>query len=109
MIFSFVHAGQVNRITYPALVPLISGFEGFFVIRIFSLMVFSYRHMKANRSGNQASAQKRFRSIGRHRFVAAFQRGSWSGGQNRLSVYLYALFAYRMMGNKPLFPAGKIH
>ncbi len=39
MIFSPVQAGQVYRITYPALVPLISGFKGFFVMEIIILRV----------------------------------------------------------------------
>lgn len=36
MIFSVAHEGQVNRMTYPALVPRISGFNiGFLIIILF--------------------------------------------------------------------------
>jgi hypothetical protein len=58
--FSVAHSGQVNRITYPVLVPFISGLKAYFFIVVFFLVVFL---SGATISGlvTGVSVQKRFR------------------------------------------------
>jgi hypothetical protein len=43
ILFSALHAGQVKRMTYPDLVPVISGFTEWFFIDVFVLVVLSGR------------------------------------------------------------------
>nr|WP_320160518.1 hypothetical protein [uncultured Methanoregula sp.] len=63
MIFSAEHAGQENRITYPALVPFISGFNGSFVIDIRSGGLFSVGTTTISLPGSQDLCAKKVSKV----------------------------------------------
>jgi hypothetical protein len=65
MIFSAEQSGQENRITYPALVPFISGINGWFVIYFYGWFVsHRHNHTKAGLEARASHAKKVSKGIG---------------------------------------------
>lgn len=96
--FSRAHAGQVNRILFPALVPSIPVFSVSFVIGVFCLMVFHTRHNHGKPARSLGHPGKKgLADMDGDRPGAGSPVRSRSGFKTVYGTALLAVIAYRMM------------